>query len=95
MDARAGSRARRDSGAVVGRRFRLRGFPPRGAGTATAAGKLAKLETYLPAEPVRDVLLEQLRQMSAEQQQQLWQHVAAWGTDLLRGDVTLATAANT
>ena len=54
-----------------------------------------KLETYLPAEPVRDVLLEQLRQMSAEQQQQLWQHVAAWGTDLLRGDVTLATAAST
>ena len=51
-----------------------------------------RLETQLPAEPLREVLLEQLQQLSAEEQGELWQHVAALGMDLLRGDMTLSTA---
>ena len=49
-----------------------------------------ELETLDP--PLRDLLAGQLQQLSPEEQQTLWQEVAAVGRDLLRGELTPAAA---
>jgi hypothetical protein len=53
-----------------------------------------KLESQLPDEPLRDILLDQLKQLSAEQRRELWQQVAVLGRELLRGEMTLSTASS-
>ena len=44
-----------------------------------------KLELQLPDEPLREILLGQLKQLSAEQQRELWQQVAALGHGTVAG----------
>jgi hypothetical protein len=54
-----------------------------------------KLESQLPPEPLREILLGQLEHLTADEQRELWQQVAALGMDLLRGEMTLSTAGST
>jgi exonuclease SbcD len=53
------------------------------------------LAAYLPDVPERDEMLRCLRDVDDEQRQRLWHRVAAWGADLLHGEVDIerATAA--
>ncbi len=46
-----------------------------------------ELVAYLPDSDLRETLLSDLQQTSDERRSQLWRRVAAWGADLLRGEV--------
>ncbi len=47
------------------------------------------LAAFLPEQAERDALLRELQNVSEEDRQRLWRRVAAWGADLLRGEVDL------
>ena len=51
-----------------------------------------QLESYLPDSPLKEAVLSELQDASAESQQRMWQEVAALGAGLLRGDTSLDSA---
>jgi len=52
------------------------------------------LVPYLPESVARDTLIAELQSCSDPDRQQLWRRVAAWGTDLLRGEVAVESSSS-
>ena len=54
-----------------------------------------ELVPYLPESDAREVLIAELQQGAETHRQQLWRRVAAFGADLLRGEVAVEPAMTT